>query len=538
MVLPPSPLLPAAGWPEWGRVPRWKAALLLSAALAGAVPLPLHAQVRLPSLGESAADEFSTTQERRLGEQIMRDIRRDPDYADDPLLLDYLNALWKPLVAAARARGDIHADTEHAFAFEAFMVRDRAVNAFALPGGFIGVHYGLLAAAGSRDELASVLAHELSHVTQRHIARMITGAGRANMVGMAAMLLGVLAGARSGNADVANAAIHTGQAIAAQAQLNFSRDHEREADRNGFALMAAAGYSGHGMVQMFERLEQAYRLNDSGNYPYLRSHPLTTDRIGDARLLVDRLATPAALPQAQPEHQLMQARARVLMDTSAQALRSLQQGAGAVGQPDIGTLYSACLASLLLNEPEAADALLARLQARLPASRSAASVQVPRLLAMLETQIALARRDNERAQRLAQQFERDGTRSGLLLGAQVALAAARAGSGAGPALQPHIEALQTWLVDHKADAAAWSMLAQSAQAQGMPLRAVRALAESHAALGDLNGAIDRLRAGQEMARRHADGDHIEASVIDARLRELALQRRELMAELRGERGRN
>ncbi|MFN0182765.1 MAG: M48 family metalloprotease [Aquabacterium sp.] len=519
------------------RLRRIRAAVLLAVSLGMVLPMPVAAQVRLPSLGEAASDDFNVATERRLGEQVMRDIRRDPDYADDPLLVDYLQALWQPLVKAARVRGDITPDVNDAFAWEAFLVRDRAVNAFALPGGFVGIHYGLIAVSATQDELASVLAHELSHVTQRHIARMIGVSSRASMIGLATVLLGILAASRSGNADVANAAIQGGQAVAAQAQLNFSRDMEREADRNGFALMSAAGYSGLGMVRMFERLDQAYRLNDSGNYPYLRSHPLTTERQGEARLLVSSRGS-VALPKPRAEHVLMQARARVLMDPSAQALRHLQDGEAHAGAADddtaLGALYAAALASLMLGEAERADRTLGALQARLDGSRRSGETAAQRVLAMLGAQVALASRDLPRALRLSTRYERDGTRAGLLLGAQVELAVSQQAGQPTPQLRAQIEALQTWLVEHKADAAAWTLLAQCAQAQGLMLRAVRALAESHAALGDINGAIDRLRAGQELARRSADHDFVESSVIDARLRQLLVQRRDLMAELRGE----
>ena len=102
------------------------------------IPHAAQAQVQLPALGEVAGDDLSLGSERRLGEQIMRDIRRDPDYLDDPVLLEYVNSIWQPLVASARKRGDIYGALEGQFALEAFLVRDRSVNAFALPGGFGG----------------------------------------------------------------------------------------------------------------------------------------------------------------------------------------------------------------------------------------------------------------------------------------------------------------------------------------------------------------------------------------------------------------
>ena len=257
----------------------------------------------------------------------MAELRRDPDYLDDPLLLDYVQSLWAPLLVAARQRGDITAETDTALAWEIFLVRDRSVNAFALPGGFVGVHLGLIAMTTSRDELAAVLAHEMSHVTQRHIARGIANSSRQSLVGVAAMLLGVLAASRgggAGSADAAQAVIVGSQAAMVQGQLNFSRDMEREADRVGWGVHNGAGFAPMGVAAMFEKLENASRLNDNGAYPYLRSHPLTVERIGEARTRVEAAAGPRSAAQSPLDHQLMQTRARVLMDSSVPALRRLQ----------------------------------------------------------------------------------------------------------------------------------------------------------------------------------------------------------------------
>lgn len=178
-----------------------------------------------------------------------------------------------PLVSSAKQLGQIGDDTNSRFAWETFLVRDRSVNAFALPGGFVGVHLGLIAMTGAPDELASVLAHELSHVTQRHIARRIAGDSRNSLLATAGLIAGIIAASRSGNANAVQAAIVGSQAAAAAASLSFSRDMEREADRVGFNVLSHAGYAPSGMVSMFERMEQAYHLMDSGAYPYLRSHP-------------------------------------------------------------------------------------------------------------------------------------------------------------------------------------------------------------------------------------------------------------------------
>ncbi|WP_309638985.1 M48 family metalloprotease, partial [Methylibium sp.] len=261
-------------------------ALALLLALPGGIgpvraqPLP-ESRNALPSLGDSASEDFSVANERRLGERIMRDIRRDPDYLDDPLLLDYLQQLWSRLLDAARARGDIPAELDERFAWEMFLLRDRTVNAFALPGGYVGVHLGLVVLTTGPEELASVLAHEISHVSQRHIARSFGASKTSTLVGLAGLILGVLAASRS--PEAASALITGGQAVAVQGQLNYSRVFEREADRVGFGVLTGAGYAPAGMASMFEKLQLASRLNDSQNFPYLRTHPLTSERIGEAR---------------------------------------------------------------------------------------------------------------------------------------------------------------------------------------------------------------------------------------------------------------
>jgi predicted Zn-dependent protease len=356
------------------------------------------------------------------------------------------------------------------------------------------------------------------------------------------MLLGLLVASRASSVDVAQAAIMGGQAAALQAQLNFSRDMEREADRTGLATMTGAGFAPAGMPAMFGRLDGASRLNDSGNYPYLRSHPLTVERIGEARQLVQAAGAAAGTPPPPVLHLLMQARARALMDPSSQALRRLQDfdARGAMAQlprPDrLAGLYAAALASMALRDFERADRAQRAASALLAEPPLANEAAARRVIDALGVQLALARGDAAQAARLIKEGGLvDGARAGLLLQAEWALA-----DGSVPALRRSAELLQTWVSDHPADASAWLALSQTAARLGQPLRAVRAEAEVEAALGNLPGAIDRLRAGQQLARRGGPGtDFIEASVIDARLRTLQDQRRQLLAEERkaGERPR-
>ena len=500
----------------------------MTLALASHAP---WAQVQLPALGESASDDLAVADERRLGEQIMRMVWRDPAYLDDPVLLEYVQSLWAPLVVSARRLGYLGADIDAMFALQAFLVRDPAVNAFALPGGHVGVYLGLLAVTASRDELASVLAHELTHVSQRHIARNIGNSQRTGMVGVAAMLLGLLVATRSGNTDAAAAAIAGGQAALIQDQLNFSRDAEREADRIGWVIFNDAGYASAGMAAMFERLEQANRLNDGGAFPYLRSHPLTGDRIAEARARV-LAAGPGPAAQAEDDalHLMMSARARVLMDPSLPALQRalVDPVAGASPARRLAAAYGRALASSLLGNHEAA--LAGARAAQASAGDMAPAVQ--RQLRLLEAELRLrADMPGAALPLLDATTSGRGPRPELLLQAQSAWTLARLEAGAAAApLRTAVEALQSWTAEHADDALAWTRLGQVSAAAGLPLRAARAEAEARAAQGDLSGAIDRLRTAQRATAPLTPGTpaFTEAQVIDARLRVWTAQ---LRAEL-------
>ncbi len=255
----------------WAQVPVFSAKPPPQLELAIPPALP---QAPLPDLGDSSSSVLSPMMERKLGESVMRDIRyNEPSFLDDPEVNEYLNTLgYKLLSALPGARLD----------FEFFAVRDPAINAFALPGGFVGMHTGLLTAADSESEVASVLAHEITHVTQRHIARQVGAQQQMQLPTMIAMAAAILM-ARS-RPDLASGAAMAAQGAAVQGQLSYTRDFEREADRIGFATLQAAGFDVRGMPSFFEKLQRYSRISDDGRAPgYLRSHPLTVDRIADAQ---------------------------------------------------------------------------------------------------------------------------------------------------------------------------------------------------------------------------------------------------------------
>ena len=506
--------------------------LVLATALGLALTAPpTQAQVNLPSLGDSVSQDLDVVAERKFGDEIMQEVWADPAYIDDPLLQEYLQGIFRRLVAASRKLGNITDETVDHFAWEPFLVLDKTINAFALPGGFVGVHLGLISMTGSDDELASVLGHELSHVTQRHIARRIVGDSRNGLLATAGLIAAILAAAR-GAPDAAQAAIMTSQAAAQAASLAFSRDMEREADRVGFQVMTAAGFSPSGMSSMFEHMEQAYALSDSGDYPYLRSHPLTSERIADARARIG--AAPFARPAGSPEHALMAARARVLMDPRSEAWRALQDldkgtrdRSGDAPQLDqLAARYASALASIKLRDfdrcgraIDAAQALLAQLPPGLDQGGRA-----ERDLVYLRAELERARGNGARGLAALDALGKDTSRPILLERAELALVdpdPARAREAA--------ENLQTFVSLNSHDILAWSELAQLWSHLGHTLRSVRAQAEARFAAGDLNGAIDRMRSGLRMSSAR-DADQYEAAIIDARLRTLTYERRRLLKE--------
>jgi predicted Zn-dependent protease len=491
-----------------------RTAAALAACLALVQPL---AQAQLPTLGDSG--DLNVSSERKLGERIARELYRDPDYLDDPVLSEYVQGIWQRLLTAARQRGDLGSEIDERFAWQVLLGKDKSINAFALPGGWLGLHLGLISATTSQDELASVLAHELSHVTQRHISRMMTEQNKQAPLLLAAMILGLLAAGKS--PDGANAVIAGSQAMSAQSQLNFSRDMEREADRVGFGVLTQAGFEPQGFVSMFEKLQQAARLNDNGNFPYLRTHPMNSERIAEmqARQPLGRAAAPA-VPSY--EHAIMAARSKVFSYPGVDGLRALvteaQQLDAAKAGParQASVYYGAALASSRLRDAPGAAAWLARLSAVARGDAKAA-----RLANLLEAEIALAEGNAARAAELID-IAAPG-RPEVLLGAQ-----ARTRVGRAADVSPR---LQTWVALNPRDAAAWQALGAAYAAQGLALRSIRAEAEARVAQLDYAAAVDRFRAAQDLVRRSgAGGDHIEASIIDTRTRQVQSMLREQALE--------
>ncbi|HEY9541293.1 MAG TPA: M48 family metalloprotease [Luteimonas sp.] len=252
-------------------------ALMLAVA---SVCVPAQEGARLPDIGSSAGTVLSPADQRAYGEMMLSQLRNYDYILEDPLVDSWLRGVGNRLAAASD-------DPKQDFTF--FMMDDRQVNAFATVGGYIGVNAGLVLVADTEDEVAGVLGHEIAHVTQTHVLRSVERAQRDSVPILLAML-GAIAIAQSGSSssgDAAMAAMASAQGIAAQRQINYTRSNESEADRIGIRTMARSGYDPEAMAQMFERMQALERSNQGGakqrTPDYLRSHPVTTTRIAEAK---------------------------------------------------------------------------------------------------------------------------------------------------------------------------------------------------------------------------------------------------------------
>ncbi len=287
---------------------------LAAALLTGLTPIsaplaagPTALDLNLPSLGTAAGSELSPSDEQALGAQIMTQVRSDPTYMSDPETLEYLNRLGYQLVSRANT---------YTYHFSFFPIRDNTLNAFALPGGYIAVHSGTIISAKSESELAGVMGHEIGHVSQRHIARMIEGQKSNLAITLGSLLLAILAARAGGSSGGhAAAAIAMGsQAAMIQSQLNYSQDAEREADRVGLQTLYNAGFDPRGMESFFERLQSNNRFYESAAPAYLSTHPLTSERMADMENRTRQL--PTRMHADSLDFRLIQVRLQVLQETT------------------------------------------------------------------------------------------------------------------------------------------------------------------------------------------------------------------------------
>jgi predicted Zn-dependent protease len=472
----------------------------LCALLIGMTPLALAEG--LPDLGESAQADLPPQMEKRIGESIMRDIRlREPSYLDDPEIDAYLNRLGRKLTAQSEVIGQD---------FEFFALRDATLNAFAMPGGYIGVHTALILAAQSESELAAVLAHEISHVTQRHLARMVNKQSQGQMAALLSLAVAILA-ARS-NPDVALGAAVAGQAAGLQQQLNYSRDFEREADRLGLQLLEKAGYDIRGMGTFFERLQKFGRLYENNAPGYLRTHPLTTERIADMDNRIQM--RPYRQVADSLEFLLVRAKLRAQQGTARDAMVDFEAQVNEHKSPsEAASRYGLAQAYLRDKRFAAAEVQLAELRRLKVASP---------MIDLLAADMRSRQNDVAGATRILREAigRYPDNRAIAYAWVDVLLTGQRTN-----------EAMTFILADgqsHTTDFRMRGLQAKAYALQGKRLRQHWAQGEAYALQGLLQPAIEQL----QLAQKSPDGDFYERSQVDARLRELKQRKVEEMREMR------
>jgi len=459
-------------------------------ALALLVPEARSDNLKLPDLQDESATILSPAQERKLGEDFMRTARKRLEILDDPELNEYIRGLGRRIVAHSGRSAD---------EFRFFLVNDSNINAFAVPGGFIGVHTGLVLAARDEAELAAVLAHETAHITQRHIPRLLAEAQRTTGPAMAAMLAAILLAGASGQAAQAAATIT--MATVAQQQLNYTRAFEQEADRIGMTILADAGYDARAMPDFFDQLLNWSRLYETDLPEFLRTHPITTRRLAETRDQAEQYPKLPARDTDAFHH--AQAKIRALSrDNRSGTLTVFRDNLKneAIGHPDAeryGLVWALIgarrydearqeIGRLLKHRPEFPMYRIAQAETEMAAGKTDAALSI----------YAAALRSHPSSAALEQRY-----------------ASALLRAGKAPAAR---DLLRKMVRQRPGEPGLYRMLATAAGETGSRLEAHQALAEHYYLSGNPEAALEQLN----IAKRFAGDSFYIRSSLDARIKEI------------------
>lgn len=469
--------------------------LFLAAGVAGlAVSVSAQQEVRLPDMGSTTTRVLSPEQEQTFARDFERFLRANNLLIEDPLIRGYIKDLSFRLVSFSTR-------SEAPFSF--FVIREPSINAFAAPAGVIGLHSGLILAAETEAEVAGVVAHEIAHVTQDHLARAMEAQQATSLPTMLATLALAVAAGAAGSPDASQAVLMSGMGLAQQFAINHTRQSEAEADRVGISLMAAAGYDPHGMAAFFERLNTASRAMGQGPPEYLRTHPLTVNRIAEARSRADSLRV--RQPRENELFHFVQARLRVIMSNRPdQAIEWFRLRLVREDRPADAMRYGLVLALTRTRDFDQARAVLEELLDEQPDRQ---------MYRLLHAELLLAEgRSDDAIDILADLY--------------------RSFPGSAPVTTQYAEALmhgnddelaaraatviRAHLRDHPTDLRMTELLAQASDRSGDRVRASEALAESYYLRGGIPEAIEQL----EKVLQRTDLDYYQRARISARLNEL------------------
>jgi predicted Zn-dependent protease len=458
---------------------------------------PAFAQnLTLPDFGDPSRQYLSSARERQLGAKVRQRLHERGVLIEDIQLSEYLNSLGQRIAVYADQTGN---------PYTFYWINAASINAFAAPGGFIGMHTGLLLATQSEHELAGVLAHEIAHVSQRHIARAFADAERLSLPMAAAMLASIALAAAAG--DAGQAALVGTAALNAQHRINMTRANELEADRIGYQLLSQAGYDPNAITEFFDYLQRQPAYAGNQLPEFLLTHPLPRNRIADTQSRLDSKPTPPRSTRSSAGYHLAKARARVLVTPNSNDLiryfaETLDKRAY---QDEQAQRYGYALA--LQRAGRYADALQ-----QIAWLRKANPNQLAFRIA--EAELTLIQGDSDRAWQLFEQSRKlypDDFTLAVHYGGALAVQG-----------DPRraIQVLQPYLQRRAKEPLLWDLYAQAAQRSGDAAATHAALAEYYYLLGDLTAAIDQA----EIGLKRAGATPYQQAQLQARLKQFRQER--------------
>ncbi len=461
-------------------------------------------RIPLPDMGNSASNILSEKEEEEYGRVLIRQMRAYEVLVDDPQISAYFQNMGFQLVAQSdRPEKPFH-----------FVVLDEPrINAFAAPGGVIALHSGLIMAAENEHEVAGVLAHEVAHITQLHLYRAFESSQRMS-IPIALAMLGLILAA-GGGGDAVTGALMGGTALSQQMQINFTRANEYEADRIGITTLFRAGFDPHGMSSFFSKLNRLTRPNGEGPPEFLRTHPVTVNRIAEAENRAQNMPPVKKLDSL--DFYLMQARVRAMLDDKpAETITYFQDQLqkGFTGNRHQALNYGLAISLQRRSDYEPAYEILVDLLSKDP-SRLSYQLQLADLdLERKEYGLAL-----ERMGSLYHSFPGNHAIAMQYSEALLAQEDPQRAETASIILRQQI-------LFREEDPELFALYAKSANIAGDRVRASEAIAESYYQRGGLPEAIEQL----EMLSKDQELDYYQRARISARLMELRIQ----MVEIRDE----
>ncbi len=446
----------------------------------------------LPELGDISQTILSPLQEKKIADQIMRDVMSSDEVVGDPEIQDYIQNLGMRLASNGP-------DKTQSFNF--FVVRDNSINAFAMPGGVIGVHTGLIIAAKNESELAGVLGHEIGHVVQHHLARMLAQQKNDSIISMAGMALAVLS-ARA-NPQLATAAMTASSAGAVQKQLDYTRTHEREADRVGIDILEKSGFDTNAMAAFFETMQKGTRFVEGSAPSFLRTHPVTGERIADVRARVSQSRF-RLLPYS-PEFDYVRAKVMASLNTPSQAIAMFKDNLKEKRySSETAQHYGMAIAMIRMNDLDGASEQLSWLRSNAPKHA---------FFAMLAANIEVARDNPEQAAKAykAGLYTYPNHR-GLIHGYAQHLIRIHQYEAA-------IKFVSEKLILFPNDPVLYELKSKSYAFLGKRLLSHQAQGEAYYYRYNLQRALEQM----DLAVRANDGDFYQQSIAEARLNELRKQ---------------